>query len=320
MNRKYVLFVLLFTLLRSGAGFGQNLVPNPSFEDYILCPDAVIQIERATGWLNFGNSPDYFNSCSSTMNVPNSGFGYQNAHTGSAFAGCATYALPFSPAGPNYREFIGTQLTQQLLIGTKYFLSFYVNFSYHPTWAIASNKLGLKFSTIAYDSCCPPAINNLVHMVSDTIYSDSIGWVRINGSFIADSAYNYVIIGNFFDDSNTDTLNLGNFPAASYYYIDDVCVSIDSIYNEVWTNIFSINNKNALLLYPNPANEIINIVYTDFINSYEIYDINGKLILNEYNLKLKDIQIPINYLSEGLFLIQITSKKHIYTKHFYKTQ
>jgi len=42
----------------------QNLVLNPSFEDTILCPDALDQVNRSQYWINPTNStPDYFNSC-----------------------------------------------------------------------------------------------------------------------------------------------------------------------------------------------------------------------------------------------------------------
>ncbi len=51
-----------------------NLVPNPSFEDTLYCPNVTNQIDAAMGWLNFGNTPDYFNACAPiSLNVPNNG-------------------------------------------------------------------------------------------------------------------------------------------------------------------------------------------------------------------------------------------------------
>jgi len=57
-----------------------NLVPNPSFESYTACPNNAATISFATGWLNFGQTPDYFNSCANStasfVGVLSNYFGY----------------------------------------------------------------------------------------------------------------------------------------------------------------------------------------------------------------------------------------------------
>ncbi len=51
------LFLLSCLFLVSAACFGQNLVPNPSFEDTLECP-YLGQVEFALGWQNpTGYSP-----------------------------------------------------------------------------------------------------------------------------------------------------------------------------------------------------------------------------------------------------------------------
>jgi gliding motility-associated-like protein len=47
----------------------------------------------------------------------------------------------------------------------------------------------------------------------------------VTGAFVADSAYEYVCIGNFFDDMNTDTISLTPTSQFAYYYIDGINVS-----------------------------------------------------------------------------------------------
>ena len=57
---KTILIVSFFIL--SGSLDAQNLVPNPSFEDYTSCPTSVAQITLATPWVTpTTGSPDYFN-------------------------------------------------------------------------------------------------------------------------------------------------------------------------------------------------------------------------------------------------------------------
>src|SRR5690606_13972727 len=67
------------------------------------------------------------------------------------------------------------------------------------------------------------------HVHSNVILSDTANWTLISGSFTADSAYHYLVIGNFFEDLLTDTLNMDSGPAAgAYYYVDSVSVSPES--------------------------------------------------------------------------------------------
>src|SRR4051812_47820103 len=96
----------------------QNLVPNYSFEDTTTCPNNLDEVNRAVGWSAFRQSPDYFNTCSSSqfVSVPNTNFGYQYPRTGNGFMGLHCYHV---------RENIGVQLISPLTIGCKV-LWFYV--------------------------------------------------------------------------------------------------------------------------------------------------------------------------------------------------
>ncbi|MGB1319238.1 MAG: hypothetical protein ACPG5W_13560, partial [Flavobacteriales bacterium] len=89
---------------------------------------------------------------------------------------------------------------------------------------------------------------------------DKIRWIKVSGSFVAEGGERYLAIGNFNNDSNTDTISvpnggsLVNQPEGYWdeagYFIDDVSVIPDSIY--LGTNDFE-EGKVKLNLYPNPA-------------------------------------------------------------------
>ena len=115
---------LLIMISFSHIAFSQiNLIQNPGFEIFSQCPTNADQVNYATGWDNYGESPDYFNSCSfSEFSVPYNWGGYQPAASGNAY--CALVTI--DPCCPNIREFIGSQLTAPLSVGTKYFVSFKV--------------------------------------------------------------------------------------------------------------------------------------------------------------------------------------------------
>jgi Secretion system C-terminal sorting domain len=307
---KHLLSILLLFMLCFSSQAQQNLVPNPSFEDTVYCPFGTNQMDVCANWMNFGNSPDYFNTCTGFGGPPfNYGFGFQYAHTSNAMAGIISYRIPNSPAGPNYREFIGIQLTSNLVIGQKYYFSFYANFSYNTNTAIASNKLCLDFSTVLFDSCCHPPVDNICTFYTDSILQDSVAWVKISSSFIADSAYQYLVIGNLFTDQNTDTVRLGIGPDASYYYIDDVCVSTDSLYNEIWTGIPSQNLENLHVdLFPNPANRNVTIMTKEFVHQISIFNLAGVEIASIKNIDELNLQINVSDFKPGLYFVSIKTQ------------
>src|SRR6185503_9492391 len=98
---------------------------------------------------------------------------------------------------------------------------------------------------------------NFSHIHCDSIIKDQINWIRVSGSFIADSTYKYLIIGNFYDDAHTDTFDC---PDYALYYVDMICVSTDSLKcSGVSQGITPTQNMNSVYIYPNPANLILQI-------------------------------------------------------------
>lgn len=63
----YIRVVMILVLILSVCWFtnAQNLVPNPSFEEFDDCPFLPGQIEEATGWFDIIGGCDYFHTCGS---------------------------------------------------------------------------------------------------------------------------------------------------------------------------------------------------------------------------------------------------------------
>ncbi len=292
-----------------------NLVPNPSFESYSACPDNISspsddQVSRANGWSSYRETPDYFHVCGSIweVGVPNNLPGYQNAHTGNAYCGLISFYI----AGPDSREVIGCNLTSTLSVGQKYFVSFYTNFAGKPGNSLATNNVGIRFSKNQFSYSTPTPINNYAHLKLNTKNTDTLNWIKVFGSFVADSAYKYIAIGNFFNDINTDTLSYGAFPYEAYYFIDDVCVSTDSTYANNWTGISEYGNKNSLNIYPNPFTEKFRIkCNAEFLGKKikcQIFDLFENLIREKQNdtdeiVEFSDLQ----NLPQGVYIIKIES-------------
>lgn len=221
---------ILFLLLTSMLFAQQNLVPNPSFENYSSCPNNEAQLDSATGWINPNcGTSDYYNACSFLMNVPGTwGDRFQYAHTGVAYAGFYAYSKPC----PNGREYVQIQLNSPLISSNCYFVTFYLN---NANWAnYAVNKLGCYFSNNPV-SCSSSSylLNYMPQIYTENIIADTMNWIAIKGIFVANGGEQYITIGNFFNDASIDTLLA--FPTQlpneqTYYLVDDVSViSIDSI-------------------------------------------------------------------------------------------
>lgn len=295
----------------------QNLVLNPSFEDFTICPDNTNQVERATGWFNFGNTPDYFHVCSSNIvSIPLNAFGYQLPASGQAYCGLGTYY------NSSYREIIGTELISPLITGTTYYISYKINYSHDTSIyynCVASNKLGVKFSNTFYSEFAPFPIDNISHVYSNSIITDTLGWFRVIGIFTPSINYQYLMIGNFFDNLNTDTLMFCSLNVSSYYFLDDICVSTDSAfaYNYTYTGISAESFSNQILLYPNPTSNSngISISSPEVINKYTIYSALGSVIQFDSPFT-NNIFIGLSDYSKGIYYITITTNKLNYTKKF----
>ncbi len=219
----YLLIFILFSLSISA----QNLVINPSFEQYTLCPPGMSAIQQymsyATGWKDMEESPDYFNVCNTGgAGVPKNTIGYQQARTGVAYAGIFKDNYLPSLEG---REYIRGSLICPLDSGTEYEVSFYVNQA--EDYDNCSNNFGVYFTTDVNYKIKSLSYIGKYHILDTVMICDTANWVQVKGTFTADSAYAYFIIGNPLSKDSTTFLlpPQGSLSQLnSYYYIDDVSV------------------------------------------------------------------------------------------------
>ena len=198
----------------------QNLVPNPGFETYTICPSFLSELELATPWVSATEAtPDYFNACASNLliDVPTNFGGYQQPLNGNGYAGC------YFKGPPNYREYAQVALSEPLDAGKCYHIGFFINLM---NLCCGVDKVGLYVSAVA-----PTSVGTMVLPFEPQItgdggyYSDTVAWVEISGFYPAMGGEQYITIGNFEGDSETsyDPLCTLSNPF-SYYYIDSIYV------------------------------------------------------------------------------------------------
>lgn len=318
---------LTTTLFLGFCCYGQedgNLVPNSSFENYNTCPVGSYQIDKVISWSSAGGSPDYFNVCAASggASVPDNFYGYQNAISGDAYVGLYTFNEGVS--FPNNREHIQATLSTPLSIGLKYYVSFDVSFTLdNIEIGYASNKLGVLFTNATgYSSGNPPLLNNSSHVFMDTVISDTSTWFHFSSSFIADSAYQNILVGNFFSDANTDTIAIDSSLYIAYYFIDNICVSSDSTDCISVNNINNFSESNSFDIFPNPSNygfiwlQLNPNLKNKEIN-YSITNSIGQTVINKSIVSGSDkLQINTSSLSDGIYFIRIQEQKNQWTKKF----
>lgn len=307
---KKLLFVSVFNLLLSLPFFSvyaQNLVPNPSFEDTIACPIFANQLNNSANWWVSRGTPDYFHECdfiAGNTSVPYNFAGFQYPASGKAYVGLFTFSRVLS----NERELITCQLTSPLIVGQTYIASMKVSRS-GAIATIASDKIGMLFTTQTISSGSLYPVNNFSQIFSNVIISDSLNWSVISGSFTADSSYQYLNLGNFYDDNNTDTIRYYPLTSYAYYYIDDVSVIPDSV-----NGVQSINKTDSLHVFPNPAKDHLNItVGRNKVYSLELCDINTKLVKQVSNLESGNFILDINDLCSGIYYLKIITTHQLAT-------
>ena len=284
-----------------------NLVPNPSFEEYSECPEFTGDIYKATGWFSCRESPDYFHPCTpfAGLSVPVNARGHQAAKTGEAYAGLGT----FFKTMPETREYLGVQLTQPLNPGVKYYCSFFVSRADTLTLDGATNNLGFRFSAQSYSETNPAPIDNFSHYHTDAIITDKDVWTKVSGFFVADSAYVFLMIGNFYNDANTDTIECAS---VAYYYIDDICVTTDSLYNEHWSSLLSLNATKSIRVYPSPATSFL-FVESEAQCSVSVFYATGQLAVTDSSLSSGDA-VDISRLPSGLYTAVFRTQKETVIK------
>lgn len=317
-------FLTCFFSAISVWGGAQNLVPNPSFEEYISCPFGSYQIDKVVSWSSAGGSPDYFNACAESggASVPTNFYGYQNTTSGNGYVGLITFIKDVS--FPDNREHIQASLITPLSIGVKYYVSFDVSFTLdNNEIGYASDKLGVLFTNVTnYSSINPPILSNISQVFIDTIISDTLDWYHFEGSFIADSAYQNILVGNFFSDTNTDTMGVDNSLYTAYYFIDNVCVSSDSLTCLLVTDVNNLSEINSFDVFPNPSNSSViwlqlNPSLTNKEINYSITNSIGQSVINKSIISSSDkLQINLGSLSDGVYFISVQNGQNQWTKKF----
>ena len=318
---KKILLLILLNLLQHLSVDAQNLIPNYSFEVDTACPFTSQQIYYARPWFQpsiyFGNvinssSSDLYDTCSTSIDtsVPIHSGDYQYPRTGGAYAAIGVVLNDTQ----NYREYLEVPLLTALIANKNYCVSFYVSLSNFSNYAISN--MGVYFSTDSLlNSSYHHAIDYVTPQVENpasNILNDTANWMLVSGNFIAVGGEKFMTLGNFHAPSSTNQhlFQTGAAPFA-YYYIDDVSVTQCNV------GVNDIADDADFKLYPNPANNEINLETKMQNAEIEIRDVLGQVIYSSKVIAVSSA-IDVSMLSKGVYFINLQNGKQTINKKFVK--
>jgi gliding motility-associated-like protein len=229
--KRYLLgcVLLMPTLLKAQI----NLAPNPSFEEYGICPTfysavATYDDSYVTDWYGPAEgSSDYMNACdvSEVVGVPTSIFDiYQPARTGNAYVGFWSYLI-----SGDYREYMQAQLIEPMAAGGCYYIEFYVSPATKSDFSFDNWTCDCIGMYIAEDRPLTGLLSYTPQITTapGAFYTDTVGWTKISGIYIADGGEEWISIGNFNSDGETEVFDFLDEGASPYVYMfaDDVLVT-----------------------------------------------------------------------------------------------
>ncbi|MFK7947794.1 MAG: OmpA family protein [Saprospiraceae bacterium] len=233
MRFTHLILVIVSLLPNFLLAQNKGIIQNAGFESAWCCPDGYSQFHCTTNWtLPTKGTSDYYSGCenrfySPEAKVPKNFFGSQEAYEGIAYAGIFTFYED------SYREYIQIQLDEPMTANQRY--GFSIQVSLADKAGVAIKRLGVSFSDTLVKQHKLFFTLQLPHETlenkSNTFLNDKENWTELYIEYTANGGEQFVIIGNFLDNTETDTIaaktatttEINEF--SSYYYLDNVCLA-----------------------------------------------------------------------------------------------
>lgn len=157
------------------------------------------------------------------------------------------------------------------------------------------------------------AANNWCHVVLTYDDTTNVLTLYFNGVSRGSISRNLNTVGNLFKlGNNTTTTSIDDLQFYNYQLSQAQVTALFN--NNTLSSQDFKKNDIAIQLYPNPANDVLNIEMTNEVKSIEIYNIQGQKVKSA-----NKNQINVSDLANGMYMIKIEdSENGIATKKFLK--
>lgn len=229
--KRLILKALLMLATSALLAQSKNLVLNPDFEIYSICPEAHVQYNSShllikDWYFPTAATPDYFNRCSKgEVAVPNNFAGVSEPQSGNGYVGAI-----LSGTEDEYREYLMGHLSKPLEKGKKYCVTFYVKLASYSkfavdqvSWSFYEKDIKNEFQNAIGGT---PSLNNQPGLFID----NTVEWKQMCHIYTAKGGEVSFILGNFKNYENTNYVVTDKFmknkrdKSYAYYYFDNVAV------------------------------------------------------------------------------------------------
>lgn len=316
MKHLTLLTAVVLTFGCVSMSFAQNLVPNPSFEE-VPSPFCGIMSQgdfsqTLADWINPTQaSPSVYSTSIepacynfqpiSEYDGPIGIKGSQMPRTGETMAGIWVYTIPDF----NQRQYIQVEFESPLEVGIEYEVEFYVSLA--DSMEFYTDKLGAYLSVNAPSSMNDGPLNFTPQVEASSFIDEASEWVLVSGTIVAQEAYEYITIGNFYNDASTETLSNPLHSGAistygAYYFIDDVNVSATS------SNGINEPIEKTISIYPTLVTNVLIIegVGANEPTQIDIFNSTGGLVFSS-SAQSPRVELNVAAFPEGVYHVVLSS-------------
>ena len=168
---------------------------------------------------------------------------------------------------------------------------------FKPKW---SNHEGENGETAAFD---------YTHIVTTT---DSESWVSIDVAFDDFVQAKYDNNGNPVGNGSADRMALKQLVLSVASTLDEVYVDNIYLYKDPTASIGDLDFN--FEVYPNPVNDVLNVISAESIDMVKIYDLTGRIVKQAAPNKA-NFNVDVADLSNGVYLVKLNAdNKEVTTK------
>jgi hypothetical protein len=177
-----------------------------------------------------------------------------------------------------------------------------LNFAVKDTWAAAPTTYATNDIVVVSNTYYKSLTGDNTAVDAAALKLDTTNWVIVNAAgAVADAtpATNGAVIGGALDMTNS-------------IYIDSII--FDTTAPVLGTNDFK-QGSNMISLYPNPAQEVLNVTSANSITNIEVYDLLGKKVATNNNTK----NVNVAALGKGFYIVKVVHENgSVVAKQFIK--
>jgi outer membrane protein OmpA-like peptidoglycan-associated protein len=201
-----------------------NLVPNPSFEEYKSLPLSVGDGKGCLAIWDFPNTPgggEYYHSNSFTKktNTKKNYFGHQAPHSGDAYAGICV--------SKECREYLQVKLIRPLTENKEYDIKIHISCA-DKLYLSSVNEFNIIFSKNSFGIIgndyllAPPELK----FVQESKYTNSSSWQELSMIYTANGTEQWMTFGSFpYIENEKEYGEIFGLAKYAHYYVDDVSIT-----------------------------------------------------------------------------------------------